>query len=236
MSKKWIGFTLLCVFFFMLFCSLGVWQIHRYHYKKTMLINYQTRSNEAKSFMQLSTFLDSLQFQKVTVDGVYVNELTMFVQNKMYKGQMGYEVLTPLRIKGQQQLLLVDRGWVQQPENKTLPKINFVNGEQHIVANIKLLNEYQFILGKNILNPLQSPLVMQKINIDEIAQATHQEFYPFVVRLDVSQENGFIRDWVIMTVEPERHLAYAVQWFALALVLLIAYFSLCRERVRKDYA
>lgn len=234
--KPRIGFTIFCLSFFILFCVLGVWQLHRYQHKKTMLVTFQERSSTPKSFLQLSHFIDALQFQRVTVEGEYVNEMTMFVQNKIYKGQVGYEVLTPLRIKNQKLMLLVDRGWIQQPADKSLPKIENINQEQQIEGYIKLLNEYQFILGNNILEPARSPLVMQKINIDDISKITHQTYYPFVLRLDASQKNGFVRDWVITSVEPERHLGYAIQWFVMAIVLMIAYFCFCCERVKENHA
>jgi surfeit locus 1 family protein len=227
-----IGFFLLCSFLFLITCSLGIWQLQRYHFKKTLLDTYQARlTSLPKNFLQLKDPAVNLQFQRVKVQGDYLNELTFLQQNRYYHDQMGYDVITPLRIPGQQKLLLVDRGWIPKSYNQIMTSIENVNGKQSLVGYIKLLDEYQFILGKNILDPTIKPMLVQKIDVDEISQLMHQSFYPFILRLDASQSHGFIRDWTIATVLPQRHMAYAVQWFALALVLLIAYFGFCCERL-----
>jgi surfeit locus 1 family protein len=229
------GFLLLSLFFISLFCLLGAWQLHRYHYKTILLLGFEQRQMAApKPFLEL-TSSPFLSFQPVTATGKYINELTMFVQNQFYQGQLGVEVLTPFQITGEQTLLLIDRGWIKKSAQEALPTIERVEGEQHLLGDIKLLNEYQFILGKNILQPTQHPLVMQKIVIADIKQWTHHSFYPVIVRLAASQAHGFAREQVrvITTVLPERHMAYAIQWFIMAFVLLIAYLCFCCERVKK---
>ncbi|MEO8401095.1 MAG: SURF1 family protein [Gammaproteobacteria bacterium] len=225
-----LGFFLLCAFLFCLCCVLGVWQLHRYAQKKILVTTSQQRLNAAPIPITELSKPNDYQFQTVSVAGNYLNQFTLLVQNRFYHDQVGFEVLTPLKIKGEEKLVLIDRGWIAKPNNSALPKIEPVNSTQHLTGYIKLLNEYQFILGKNILTPEISPLVMQKIDLDEISQVVKQPFYPLMVRLNANAPNGFIRDWTITTMPPERHMAYAVQWFALALVLLIAYFCFCCER------
>ena len=43
--------------------------------------------------------------------------------------------------------------------------------------------------------------------------------------LDASEEEGFLRDWKLADprITPEKHIGYAVQWFSLALLLLLFY-------------
>jgi surfeit locus 1 family protein len=227
-----IGFLLLCLFFVSLFCILGEWQLYRYHFKKNLLATYQQNLTAApQSFLTIADTDNPSAFQPVWLIGKYVNDATMFVQNRPYQNQLGYEVLTPIKIAGKEKLLLIDRGWVKTPaDEKALPSVNAVLGELRLTGKIKWLNEYQFTLGKNMLHPEQSPLVMQKIDIAEISKLLHQSFYPFILRLDANQPNGFVRDWIITAVEPSRHMGYAVQWFVMAVVLLIAYFSFCFQR------
>jgi len=229
-----IGFTLMCAFFVVLFCLLGVWQKHRYDFKKSLLTTFNQRLVAAPlSLGEVSGESESqLQFQPVWAEGEYVNDLTMLVLNRVYKDQLGFEVLTPLRIAGDKKLLLVDRGWVQKPFNQELPDLKNVTGTQRIKGYLKVTTEYQFILGDTVLNPNSKPLQIQKIDTKEIGQATHETFYPFVLRLAPSAANGFVRDWTITAVTPERHMGYAVQWIVMAIVLFIAYFCFCCERLR----
>lgn len=226
-----IGFFLFVIFFFCLMCELGVWQLHRYHYKKTLLQEFQERSNEpSKPFLSL-TNPASMPFQPAVVKGTYLNQLTLLIQNQFYHDQLGYDVITPFQIQGRKQLLLVDRGWIPKPNGNQNVQIENINGQQEIAGYIKLLDEYHFTLGKNTLEQVAKPIVMQKIDVKELSQITHASFYPFILRLNASQPNGFVRDWTIVTVMPERHMAYAVQWFAMAIALFIAYIIFCCERI-----
>src|SRR5579872_2177305 len=141
---KWV-FSLLCLFLFCLCIVLGIWQLHRYSYKKILLMTYQKRLADApENFSQIANSKD-LQFQAVKTQGHYVNSLTILLQNRFYHDELGYEVLTPLQIPHDKKLLLIDRGWIKKPENQLLPDIQAITKEQEIKGYIKLLDEYQFI-------------------------------------------------------------------------------------------
>jgi surfeit locus 1 family protein len=219
-------FGFVCLFFIVLFCLLGVWQLHRYHYKQALLGVYQHRASAAPQVFARLDLKDAnkkaLQFQSVTLKGSYLNKLTMLEENQVHQHQVGFEVLTPIQIEGEKKLLLVDRGWIQKPTDQLIPTIQDVMGPQEITGYLKFMDEYQFILGKNILAPTMLPIVLQKIDFNDIQYVTHQEFYPFILRLNPNVTNGFVRDWTITAVIPERHLGYAIQWFVMALVLLVA--------------
>lgn len=227
------SFFLFCLFFFILSLVLGVWQIKRFEFKKNIIDTYQNRLNEIPTpFMFVSNSGNS-QFQSISVEGEYLNELTFFIQDRIYKGESGFEVFTPLRIKNNDKLLLVDRGWIKKSKHQTLD-LPQIKDKQSIVGYIKYVDEYQFILGNNILAPEKKPLMMQKLDIKELSRITDRMFYPYVLRLDPAMENGFVRDWVISVTPPERHRMYAIQWFALAIVLIIAYIGFCTEVVRES--
>lgn len=228
------GFTLFWLSFFVLFCVLGVWQYHRYEFKKNLLQLYQERLTAAPKELSEVFKEKDLTFEHVNVLGQYLNDQTMFVQNQLYNDTMGFEVLTPYKVVGSLQLLLVDRGWIEGVDQHVLPTIKPVNGTQMISGHIKVLNEYQFILGDNILQPHAKPIVMQKIDMSEIGRVTDQIFFPFVLRLDAGQPNGFTRDWNVTMIMPERHLGYCIQWFLMAIALFIAYFCFCLERVKPN--
>lgn len=229
-----LGFTLFCLVIISLCCVLGNWQLYRYHYKKNLLETYQqNKTSQPQPFLQLTGSDATLQFKQVAATGEYQNDWTVILQNKPHKNKIGYEVFTPLKMTGEKRLLLIDRGWVPEEYNHTAPAIPAVKGQVEITGEIKLLNEYQFILGNNLLAQT-SPIMMQKMDVKELASVTQQEFYPFVVHLDAADKNGFVREWEITTVMPQRHLAYAVQWFLMAFALCIAYFCFCSEPVKRD--
>ncbi len=224
---------MLCVFFVLIFIWLGVWQLHRYHYKKILMNNYQSRLQAApKPFSDIKN--EDIQFQSVIVKGRYLKDSVMLIQNRLYQGRLGFEVLTPFQVADSEKLLLVDRGWIEKPANQAIPKVTLDQEVLTTTGYIKLLDEHQFILGKNILYPLIHPLTMQKIDIAELSKLTHFSYYPFVLRLALSEQNGFVRDWTITAVEPERHMGYAIQWFVMAFVLMLAYLGFSCDRYVKE--
>lgn len=220
------GFLLLCLFFFVLCCSLGVWQLHRYDFKKQLLTAYTERLQQAPIDFAAINKNQIAAFQPVFVHGEYVNSESILIQNRVYNNKIGYEVLTPFQMQDQS-WVWVDRGWVKTP------MIPMVQGKQRIQGYIKFNNEYQFILGNNILEPNKKPLIIQKIDWNELQQFIQHPFYPFVLRLDESQPGGLVREWIISASTPERHLAYAIQWFVMALVLLVAYIAFSCQRMGK---
>lgn len=226
-----VGFLLFFVCFFTLFCLAGTWQLHRYHYKKELLATQQANS-QAPVIAWSNSFQPS-QFQRVEVRGHYVNDSTLLLVNRIKKGVQGFNVLTPFHISGNSKLLLVDRGWVAKSDYKMQFASKEMSSEQVIEGYIKFLDEQPFILGKNVLNNQSPPYQIQRIDIEDIQRVTHQDFYPYVLRLDQAQAHGFLREWIVSAVIPERHLGYTIQWFVMAIVLFIAYLCFSCERVKK---
>jgi len=223
--------TLLLLILLAFFITLAVWQLHRYRYKKELLQQFQdAASAQPIGLSQINKFQD-IRFRHIRVRGHYINKKSMLIQHRRYQEQPGFDVLTPFEVEGSQKILLVNRGWVPMQSNRQSPALQSIYGIQTIVGTIKTVSHRSFILGKNILNPSKWPLIMQKINISEISKLTQYKLYPFILRLDANQANGFVRDWKVVTTKPERHLGYALQWFGLGFVLIIVYLFSIRKKV-----
>jgi surfeit locus 1 family protein len=238
---KW-GFLIFCLVFFVICVSMGVWQLHRYSAKKNLLAQL--------THLKVSTNIHDVKpFQKIKIVGTYQNDLNILHHS------FRDEVLTPLKIKGEKKLLLVDRGWVEtlrdgapfetrlsvHPEERAQHasrraqgerQLKKVSGIQQITGDIKFLGGFQMVYGENLIS--RDPIIIiQKIDINDLSRITGQEFFPFIVRLDPKAPHGFKRDWPVPSatqVTPERHLGYAVQWFSFALILWVGYFFFCLEK------
>jgi surfeit locus 1 family protein len=55
---------------------------------------------------------------------------------------------------------------------------------------------------------------------------------PRVLRLAPESDHGFRRDWPTVSMTPQRHYGYAVQWFGLAVALLVMYIAHGVRRAR----
>ena len=75
---------------------------------------------------------------------------------------------------------------------------------------------------------------MQFIDYERLSDALGYQLLPAVILLDPQQPHGYLRDWRpgFGGFGPERHLGYAVQWFALALTLIVIYVVMNTRRSR----
>ncbi|WP_019216188.1 SURF1 family cytochrome oxidase biogenesis protein [Legionella tunisiensis] len=62
----------------------------------------------------------------------------------------------------------------------------------------------------------------------------HKSVYPFIIRLDKSEADSYVREWAVVAMPPERHYAYALQWFAIAFVILILFIALNLKKTNED--
>src|SRR5688572_18102962 len=100
--------------------ALGNWQARRADEKRVVRerleaalksppIEIPAAPIEAKSYV----------LKRVAARGYFVAEHTVYLQNRIRRGRVGYEVLTPLRISNSEWHLLVNRGWLEAPQAPT---------------------------------------------------------------------------------------------------------------------
>lgn len=213
--------TLFVLALFCLLVSLGCWQLKRYHYKKYLLQEFNLAMQAAPAPLHDVIKLTHPEFHRVQITGHYLNSKTILLANRLMEHQSGYDVITPFVISNEKQAVLVDRGFVPAQ----IAEHTDISAQQNIVTltgYLKFPDKHAFILGPEILNKT-FPLEVQKINIQKIENATQLKLFPFLIRLSHDESNGFYREWPITIMMPAQHLGYAIQWFLMALVLLIAY-------------
>lgn len=204
-----------------LLISLGLWQLHRAEEKNAMLLHAQLQGKSAATVWQATKALPQ-QYQLVTVKGSYLNH-TFLLDNQSHQHQFGYHVLTPLQI-APGKVVLIDRGWVplKQPRS-ILPNSTIPQGEQLIKGQTYYPSAKQWILGDVIEKEQQEITVIERFDEKTISNILHNSVYPFIIRLDKSESYGYIREWPIVAMTPQRHYAYALQWFAMALSVFIIF-------------
>ena len=76
------------------------------------------------------------------------------------------------------------------------------------------------------------PRVVQQIELEQFESLLGHELLPVLLQLDPEDPHGFVRDWrPVYGVTPDKHRAYALQWYTLALVLVIIYIGMNTRRV-----
>ena len=151
----------------------------------------------------------------------------------MYQGRVGYHVLTPLRLAQGNAVVLVNRGWVPQGATRAdLPALPAPKDlELRIEGLIDFPPEKVFSLGEGEDRDPGWPKVLQRVRLELQAEQLDARLLPMVLLLAPEQPGGFVREWIPVVIGPERHVGYAVQWFALAAALVILYVLANLKRV-----
>ena len=156
------------------------------------------------------------RLERVGVEGEFLPKYTVYLDNKTRRGRPGYEIVTPLRLRGSNSHVLVNRGWVAAgPTRAALPEVPTPAGQVRIegIALERL---------PRVLTIHENPgKVRQILDVDAYAAETALELEPRVIEQHSAAPDGLVRDWAPHGTGIEKHEAYALQWYSLAALAVV---------------
>jgi surfeit locus 1 family protein len=208
--------------------SLGNWQVRRAGEKLALQEKLDDRSHAAA--VQIGPQLVSAQaidYSKVEARGEFLPQQTILLDNKIYRGQVGYHVLTPLKLEGGATCVLVNRGWIAAgPRRDVLPQVATPAGVQRVEGIAVPPSRRYFELGPaTTTGPVWENLVL-----DRYAAATGLALQPFVLQQLNAGSDGLVRIEERPDTGVNMHRGYAFQWYALAALVLVLYIALNLKR------
>jgi len=222
------------IFLLALLLRLGFWQLSRAEEKREFLASQQEEmQKEALPIAKLLADTKDLRHRQVILEGHYDAKHQFLLDNQFHHGKVGYAVLTPFILTADSRVILINRGWVlMNKDRKQLPAISFMPpvGELSIVGVINDFPQVGLIL-EGADEPGEGwPSVVQLIDTQKISNKLKQPILDFQVQLLADQPYGYVREWKLNArIPPEKHVAYAFQWFALAITLtLLALWGSCK--------
>lgn len=238
--KNW-KLSLLSLVFILLFTSLGFWQLSRAREKATILNEYQSRAQIGPLSTKDLQRPDDWRFYQIKMVGTFDDNHTILLDNKTFNGKVGYEVYTPFLAKGMDSPVLVNRGFIPMGVSRdALPAIPKAPKGTITIQGMLNVPPAYFSLGE-IRSDGKSewPLRVEYINLPQIGKLMDSKLYPYILNINAESPSALQVKWQIVSIDPNKHKGYAVQWFALALTLLIISVVLNRSpshkkgRVRK---
>lgn len=205
--------------------SLGRWQLRRADEKQVL---YDAFDKGADATRELGSSTPPVaRYQHVQARGSYDSTRQILIDNMTdANGHAGYYVITPLALDGGS-WVLVNRGWISVgPSRATLPAIEVTRGDRIIRGRADHLPTPGIQMGVRAEMHPPYPVVANFPSHDEIARLLAEGAWTpatDVVLLDADQADGYTRDWRPPGFPPMRNLAYAVQWFGLALAVATLY-------------
>jgi surfeit locus 1 family protein len=210
-----------------LLIGLGMWQLDRSEQKRAFLKAQEQAA--ASEVLHLSTAVEnnteSLRYRNVEVTGRYDVNHQFLIDNQISDGKVGYFVLTPFILSGETKAVLVNRGWIPSNQDRlVLPDLQIKQAEAIIVGRINHFPSVGIKLAGSEIPTEGWPSVVQVADSDVLAKKLGYSLFQFQIELAKELPDGYKREWHASTImQPEQHIAYAVQWFALALTLTILF-------------
>lgn len=208
------------------FVRLGLWQLDRMHEKQAMLDGVHAVLAQ-RSALPLAVAADPARaddYDWSAGSGHFADLPPILLDNQGHDARSGvraYRVFQP----DAGVPVLVELGWLPLPGDRTLPK----------VPSLELTHVDGLLLPPPSSGLAQAAAVRQadgswlavSLQPDQLRDSLQlQVLAPRVLKLDPAQAlpadgPAYARDLDILpnTLPPERHLGYAVQWFALALAV-----------------
>jgi surfeit locus 1 family protein len=237
---KWLLPTLVIIALTSLFILLGFWQLQRLGQRRAANARIVARMEQPILTLDGSR-LDpgEIELRRATVTGQYDPANEIVLRNRTYNEIPGVHVLTPLRIAGSDAAILVDRGWIPYEQAAPGARAAFAPPEGPITVH-GVLRKTQERRGS--LMPVDAAPAgggrldaWHRVDIPLIQAQTAYPLLPlFLEEVGASPAvaaSGFPRPDPDIALDEGPHLAYAIQWFAFALIAAGGYFILYRSRV-----
>ncbi|MGR9115704.1 MAG: SURF1 family protein [Gammaproteobacteria bacterium] len=207
---------------------LGNWQLSRSE-EKTALLAQQEQSANAPSVkldLDREDVIANMRYRPVEAKGRFDTEHQFLLDNQIRHGKPGYFVMTPLMPEGSSQAVLINRGWVAlNIDRKVLPDISLQEQQVEVRGRVNQFPGIGLKLPGAEIPTDTWPAVVQVIDSAVLSEKLGYPLAPFQIELDQNSNHGYLREWTInTTIPPEKHVAYAMQWFGLALALTVLFF------------
>ena len=207
---------------------LGFWQLSRAE-KKTALQQAMERQAQLPPLTLAQLESDPSAWvqthRRVQLQGEWLNDQTVFLDNRAHHGRVGFWLMTPLRVQAGQ-VVWVQRGWVERDalDPRKLPQLAPPVHGSPVHGRIAPPLSQIFELGSAQQSAPGSNPSPIRANLDPAQmQSLVQDNVLALVVQTGPEGDGLRRDWFQVGVSADKNRAYAFQWFALSALLAFLY-------------
>jgi surfeit locus 1 family protein len=240
---RWIPFVVMLLLV-ALGVSLAQWQQRRGDEKVARAARLEAGNLAAPLALTAAPLLpadaQAIEYRRVTVTGNFVPAWTVYLDNRPYKGQAGFHVLTPFQIDGSAMHVLVAQGWLPRnnAERTRIPAYATPAGMVTISGIARLNAGHVMELGTA---PALAPhAIVQNADIGQLARASGLALQPFLLEQTADPAAAPaasalpVRDWPAPDLGADKHRGYAFQWYALALMAFLFFVFTGFRRANKQ--
>jgi surfeit locus 1 family protein len=199
---------------------LGFWQLDRAARKFAIAETYERLALRPGVLIGATEDEQNItELQNVRAVGHFDPQTMILLDNRVRRGVVGYEVIMLLRLpRGAP--VLVNRGWIAGSRARQhLPEVNTPVGEVAVSGRVSVPGKRIYELSGHSIEGR----VWQNISIERFRAHAKIDVRPFVIQQTNDLGDGLNREWPAPDAGVNTHKSYAVQWFALAGLILVVY-------------
>lgn len=201
--------------------SLGVWQLDRAEQKRQLQTQIDRQQQQPAIPLTEVQPATELAWHPLQLTGQFDPERIWLLDNRTRNGQAGVEVLQLFHDQPSDLLLVINRGWMAWPDRRQLPGVATPEGIMQLQAQALPDPEPGFRLHSPATTGW--PRLIAHVDPPTLAAQANQPLQPWIARLQPGSPGGLRLEWPALPMSASKHTGYAVQWFALAVALLILF-------------
>lgn len=237
-TRTRIVVCILAAILFSGFSALGIWQVERRAWKLDLIERVDARVHgdpltapDRADWENVTRERD--EYRKVTLLGHYRNDLESYVYAATDYGA-GYWVMTPFeRVDGT--IIMINRGFVptdrREPDSRAE---GTVSGDTRVTGLLRMDEPGGTFMRDNVPDEdrwysrdVRAMAAKRGLNPDDVA--------PYFIDADGSNNPGKLPVGGLTRISfPNNHLMYAITWFGMAVLTLVAAWIVLRPRRRKE--
>lgn len=200
---------------------LGIWQLDRREQRQVTNVRVATRmSAPPVSVASASRDTAAHRFSTVVVAGQPDFDHEVLLTHRGNNGAPGVDILTPVRVAGEDSAVLVNRGWVYSPDGMTIERplwreadtvfIGYMDSFHTAPGDSVRLGGVRRASYEAISRAIPYPILgFYVVALGDSARAADTTTTPRIVRLRAPK------------LDEGPHLSYAFQWFGFATIALV---------------
>ena len=175
---------------------------------------------------------EALLYRRLALQGHWLAEHTVYLDNRQMHGRPGFYVLTPLRLQDSDAVVLVQRGWVPRnfQDRTALPLIDTPKGLVGVHGLLALWPSRVYDFAE-----LETGAIRQNLIFGDYRLQTRLPLLELSLQQTDADGEGLQRAWPEIASGVEKHHGYAFQWFGLSVLIALLYvwFQIVQPRRKK---
>ncbi len=231
-TLRWLLTTLLVLAAIAVFIRLGFWQLDRLAQRRALNGRIEAQINRPainlNQEMPASSALSQMEYRSAVVTGVFDPSGEVVLRNRVWQNQLGVHILTPLKIEGSSESILVDRGWIPFEQAGAADREKYAAAGVVTVRGMLRVGESKptYVAASPTLAPGQTHQdAWNYLDLPAISRQTAEPMLPVYLQAapDPAVTGLPYRSLPSIDLTEGPHLGYAIQWFAFALILILGY-------------